>query len=228
MWSGLPPDPSPLLAGVAAAVAIVLIISGIKRVPGLGIIVGISAVIAVVWSRDDRSAELLGLGAPESWLATALWAIGLGVAIQLASVILLEPLTERLTGATHDHSAVESVRGSILALIQWLVVVWVVVALVEEVLYRGYLMTEITAGLGWGSGAEVVALIVSSVVFGLSHWYQGRAGALSTGIIGLVLGVIFLAANDLWLPILTHGVIDTVGLILIATDKVEPLQRWAR
>jgi membrane protease YdiL (CAAX protease family) len=39
---------------------------------------------------------------------------------------------------------------------------------------------------------------------------------VDTFIGGLVLGLLYLhARRNLWLPILTHGIIDTVGILLI-------------
>ena len=68
-------------------------------------------------------------------------------------------------------------------------------------------------------------MIISSVLFGLAHWYQGKSGVLSTGIVGAVLGILFIASGfNLWLPILTHGFIDTVGLFLIYVNADKTLK----
>jgi membrane protease YdiL (CAAX protease family) len=38
-----------------------------------------------------------------------------------------------------------------------------------------------------------VALIVTSLIFGIRHWYQDRAGAaITTGIVGLLFGLVWL------------------------------------
>jgi hypothetical protein len=66
-----------------------------------------------------------------------------------------------------------------------------------------------------------------ALVFGLSHGYQGGAGMLSTGIVGLLLGVIFVWNGfSLWLPIFVHGFIDTVGISMIALGWDKALQSW--
>jgi uncharacterized protein len=78
------------------------------------------------------------------------------------------------------------------------------------------MMGDIAELFGRSKPALAGNLIVTSILFGLAHWYQGRSGALSTGIIGVILGILFIASGfNLWLPILTHGFIDTVGLFLI-------------
>jgi len=39
---------------------------------------------------------------------------------------------------------------------------------------------------------------------------------LDNALAGLVLGLLYLLARrNLWLPILTHGIIDTIGVLLI-------------
>jgi membrane protease YdiL (CAAX protease family) len=58
------------------------------------------------------------------------------------------------------------------------------------------------------------------VLFGLAHQYQGLSGMISTGLVGLALGILFLKSrNRLWLTILTHGVYDAILITLIYLDK---------
>jgi hypothetical protein len=49
--------------------------------------------------------------------------------------------------------------------------------------------------------------------FGYGHYYyQGLSGAVVTGAIGLVLGIMFvLFRRNLWPVILWHGIIDTLA-----------------
>jgi membrane protease YdiL (CAAX protease family) len=55
----------------------------------------------------------------------------------------------------------------------------------EEFLYRGFAMA---AFLRWGLPAWI-AVVASSVLFGLAHLYQGRGGLAATTILGLLFGV---------------------------------------
>jgi membrane protease YdiL (CAAX protease family) len=57
--------------------------------------------------------------------------------------------------------------------------------LCEEFLYRGFAMAVLSR-LGspvWGT------ILISSIVFGLAHLYQGRGGFFSTLILGTVFGM---------------------------------------
>ncbi len=208
-----------------AVAAVVLIESGRRRQPGLGIVGAVAIVIGTLWL-GDADAAALGLAAPSSWPNTVALAALLGASIQLLSVIVIEPLAERLTGQSHDLSLVESVRSSWWALLQWLAVVWVVVAFVEELIFRGFLLGGAVEVFGDEPAIVALAVVGSALVFGLAHLYQGPAGAVSTGLVGAILGVLFVGAGyNVWLPVVTHGVIDTVGLALIATGRAERLAR---
>lgn len=210
--------------GIFILVSAVILVTSFRRVPGIGMIAALGIIGLTIWLRGDA---LIGLGflAPEDWGATLLWSLLLGVVIQFASTLILEPFSDKVTKSTTDHSAFESLRGNLLNFLLILLTVWILVAFVEEIIFRGYMMGEMAELIGTSNVSLAVNLIVSSVLFGLAHWYQGKSGALSTGIIGVVLGILFIASGfNLWLPILTHGFIDTVGLFLIYVNVDKTLK----
>jgi membrane protease YdiL (CAAX protease family) len=107
-----------------------------------------------------------------------------------------------------------------------MLVVWLFVAPLEEVVFRGFLMSETARLLGTAPWATAINVVLGAVVFGLAHGYQGRSGVLSTGVAGALLGLVFVASGfDLWLAVLTHGFIDTVGIALIAVGADRALRR---
>jgi uncharacterized protein len=204
----------------------ILVLSGWKRVPGIGIIATLLLIALLAGMSPGFS---LGLARPSSWTTTVLVAVVAGTLIQLLSMALLEPLAERVTGAAHDHTLVDSVKGDWKSLLRWLITVWILVAVLEEVIYRGFLLGEISRLVGGGTAGAAIGLALSSIIFGASHWYQGRAGAVSTTLVGALLGTLFIWSDyNLWLPILTHGVIDTLGLVAIATGHDQLLGRRLR
>ncbi len=203
---------------------IFLVVSGIKRQPGIGIILTVILIGIAIWQRETSLAAM-GFSVPENWLSTIMWGLLIGSALSLFSIIFVEPLVERWTGVPHDIQVVESVRGNLKALLTWLVVVWVLVAFLEETLYRGFLMTEIIKIIGDGNLAIVFNILLTSVIFGLSHSYQGKSGAWSTGIFGALIAVVFVWDDfNIWLPIFVHGCIDTVALVLISRGLDERLK----
>ena len=205
-------------------ISTLLIITGLKKQPGLGILGAVLIIILLLWAQGDSLFQI-GFSPPKNWFSTILMGLGLGIIIQLLSVILIEPLSEKITHTSHDHSLIDAVKGNWKVFLQWMILVWVLVALIEEGVYRGYLMTELKNVLGFGMAAVTINLLFSSVVFGLSHAYQGQSGMLSTGFVGVILGVIFILSDfNLWLAIFTHGFIDTVGIGLIAIGFDEKLK----
>jgi len=98
--------------------------------------------------------------------------------------------------------------------------VWVGVALTagfcEEVLFRGFLFHYLQTYFGAGPFG---ALVLSSLVFGFSHFYQGRANMLRVGFVGLLLGLAFMATDSLFFPIMLHVLLDLGGLLM---DEIVP------
>lgn len=210
---------------LVAFVSALLVGTGLSRQPGLGIL-GALVVVGLVLGWRDQGLTAIGFAAPDSWWATVALAVVLGIVLQLVAVVLVEPLAEKLTGEPHDHSVVAGVKGSWKAFALWMLPVWLLVAPVEEAIFRGFLMTEIARIVGAGFWATLLNVALASVVFGLAHGYQGRSGVLSTGLVGAVLGWVFIASGyNLWLAVLTHGFVDTIGIALVASGADERLRR---
>jgi len=210
------PTSSLVTVAFISLAAVFLIVSGIRRKPGLGIILSV-ILIGIAARLGVTSLAQIGFFQPENWLSTVLLGLLIGSGLSLLSITLIEPLIEHFTHQPHDVSLVEGVQGNWKSLLSWLVVVWVVAAVGEEALYRGFLMSQLSKVLGTTLLALLSNVLITSIIFGVSHSYQGRSGAWSTGIIGVCLGVIYLLNGfGLWLPILVHGAIDTVALILIS------------
>lgn len=189
--------------------------SGIKKSPGIGILLSLAVAAAAVFLKHT-SLVALGFVPQQNWPATIGLSLLFGIAIAVMGIILIDPLAEKVTGVPHDYSIVEGVRGSLQGLILTVLLIWVTVAFMEEILFRGFLMTEIVKVLGASGWALTVNIVFTSVIFGLAHWYQGRSGVLSSGTIGLLISLIFVYSGfNLWLVILIHGFIDTTYLVLM-------------
>jgi len=79
----------------------------------------------------------------------------------------------------------------------------------EELLCRGFVFWYLGHWMNpW------VTLFVASVPFGVVHIYQGRAGAIRTGMVALVLGFFYLLTGSLLWPMLMHASIDLGGGLL--------------
>lgn len=86
----------------------------------------------------------------------------------------------------------------------------------EEVVFRGFLITALNlAGGGW-----VLSTVISSALFGYAHGYQGPAGILRGGILGLLLALPFLATGSLLPSMVGHAALDLIAGIWLADRLV--------
>lgn len=74
----------------------------------------------------------------------------------------------------------------------------------EEFLYRGFALAAMSR-----SGTPVwLSVVVTSILFGLAHAYQGRAGILSTGLFGVLLALGRLGFGSLVPAMMWHAGLD--------------------
>lgn len=113
-----------------------------------------------------------------------------------------------------DMSAYDFLRGNLPMLVFCLVGVWIISSFGEEFIYRGFLIHRIAELGSGGSRAWKLAVVASSVVFGLAHYGWGPAGMVQTTFMGLALGVSYLVVGrNLWVVILAHGYMDTILML---------------
>jgi membrane protease YdiL (CAAX protease family) len=90
----------------------------------------------------------------------------------------------------------------------------------EELMFRGF-------GFRFFDHVGVsgqALIVVTAIVFGLAHSYQGWGGMIMTSIIGLVLGIFFVSSGSLWLPIVVHILFD-LRIVFISPKVFEKLEK---
>jgi membrane protease YdiL (CAAX protease family) len=143
----------------------------------------------------------------------------LGVILQFAYSIIFDPLIEKLTGTPIDLSGFDSMRGNLPLFLVWLVIGIGFGGFLEEITFRGYLITRLKLIIGDSPLSLIIILLLTSVSFGLAHLYQDWSGVISTGSFAFIFGIIFIQSKyNLWMPILTHAFANVVGLSLIYTN----------
>jgi uncharacterized protein len=158
----------------------------------------------------------VGFGVYASWGKTLLVGILAGAGMEMLELYCTQPLLARLTGQMPDLSAFGRVAGNLKWLAISLAFTWTFFAFGEELIFRGYLMNRIAGLIGRTRGGWGVALLLASVMFGLSHFGQGIAGVSENFIDGLILGALYLKFGcNLAVPIIAHGVTDSVDFLLI-------------
>jgi uncharacterized protein len=86
-----------------------------------------------------------------------------------------------------------------------------VVAVAEEIIFRGYLILRLTNV----TGSTTAAVVLSSLIFALGHGYEGTAGVVTVGFLGLVFAVVYVWRRSLVAPIVMHFLQDFVTIILL-------------
>jgi uncharacterized protein len=162
----------------------------------------------------------IGFARYRTWATTLLLGIASGVGLELFDLSGKQPLLSRLLGKAPDLSNFAVVRGNLKFALVIIALLWVFAAFGEELVYRGYLMNRV-ADLGRGSRtAWIVSLFLISALFGFSHYQQGLTGIIEEGSDGLILGLMYLASRrNLAIPIVAHGVCDTIDIALLFLGK---------
>ncbi|HEY6369353.1 MAG TPA: CPBP family glutamic-type intramembrane protease [Candidatus Sulfotelmatobacter sp.] len=142
--------------------------------------------------------------------------IVVGVCMEAMELFVTQPLLARWLGKMPDLSDFAGMVGNLTVFLFYVVLVWVLGVLGEEIDYRGYLMNRVAGVFRDTKAAWVVSLIVVSIVFGCGHLDQGATGMIENVWNGLLLGALYLACGrNLAVPVIAHGVGDTLDFILI-------------
>jgi membrane protease YdiL (CAAX protease family) len=164
-------------------------------------------VLYFVW-RNGESFPSIGLTLRNGWREAAVGGI-LFVPL-LLGMSLIEKLL-RAGGLSVPQEAPSFLVPSGAGQVVLALLLLVVVAVSEEVIFRGYLIRRFTAL----SKSPVSALILSSAIFAMGHGYERSGGVVGVGILGLIFGAIYLWRKSLVAPMVMHFIQNFVGMILI-------------
>ena len=160
----------------------------------------------------DGSWTAMGLGWPISWRRTVLFALA-AATLRLLGALLIDPITAHFWSAAVAPSGYNEIKGHAVVAFEWLLLIWTFAAFGEEIGYRGYLLTRAADVGDRSKSAYWIAVLVVAVLFGYGHYYKGPSGIVDSGMAGLILGAAYvLSGRNLWVCILAHGFIDSVGV----------------
>ena len=179
------------------------VVLGIGALANLGALLAVAVLLVVL---DGKPIGALGLGLAPRDVATALGLVAATFGLGALFVRVRRhgrgrdvgpdlPATGRTAGAAGGGAGTMALGVAVLAL----------VALQEEVLYRGYVSLNL-APFGWP-----LVVVAGTAVFVLVHFLTNRAGAsqvASWTASGLVLAVAYLASGSIWVAVIVHLAID--------------------
>jgi hypothetical protein len=181
--------------------------TALPQVVALTLVSGTASALAVAFVGryvDRRRLSDLGFGLDRDW-----W-LDLGFGLLLGAVLMTLVFAVELALGWVVVTGTFEPRGSFLSVFLAVVALFVVVGVQEELLARGYLLTNVCEGLvGWlgDRGATVVAVLLSSAVFGGLHLGNPNATLVSTlsiSVAGVMLAAGYVFTGDLAIPIGLH------------------------
>jgi len=180
----------------------------------------------IAWATILRDFSLVGLIAFFLWrnhepLTQIGWTLrmawteaGVGAALYIPVLVVTTYLEQvlRLMGFSGTPKNLQALltpkRPAEFALAFFLVVV---VAVTEETMFRGYLMLRLKTL----TGSNAAAAILSTIVFSVGHGYEGTAGVVTVGVLGLAFAIVYLWRRSLVAPIVMHFLQDFLGIFLL-------------
>jgi CAAX protease family protein len=133
-----------------------------------------------------------------------------------AAFVLGSIIMANITGIPEqaDMSSYNFLSGNLPILIVSLTAVFIGSSFGEELIYRGFLITRLTRLLGNNKRATIIAVVISSMIFGLIHYTWGPMGIVQTAFMGAALATAWLKfRKNLWVVILAHAYMDFALLV---------------
>ena len=168
----------------------------------------VSLILFLLW-HNGESIDRIGWSFRNGWRDVAL---GLGLFLPLLYGTGLLERALQAGGFSAPSTPLPSfltAKGTAESLMASLLVI--VVAIAEETMFRGYLILRLKAV----TASPAAAVVLSAVIFALGHGYEGSAGVVTVGVMGLVFAVIYLWRKSLIAPIVMHFLQDFISIILL-------------
>ena len=179
-------------------------------VPGVGVLGSMTIMLlALIFVRQSRQGTLAFIFQNVS--RSVAIGISAGVVIQAALYFGVEPLIEAATNSKISLKSFDAITGNVQNYLILLTIGIIFGGIVEELVFRGFV-------IGWGTQlfgdkSGLLLAFLSAAAFGAAHLYQGIAGVLSTGLTGLLFGIIHLRYGRKLLPVvLAHMTVNFIGI----------------
>jgi membrane protease YdiL (CAAX protease family) len=156
-------------------------------------------------------------GEPINWIGWTfknLWKeIGLGIGLYIPFFIAAGFLERALqvAGLTVPLTPLPSMAAKGMGELLLAIALVAVVALGEETIFRGYLILRLKAI----TTSPTAAALLSATIFSLGHGYEGSAGVVTVGVMGVIFALIYIWRQSLVAPIVMHFLQDFISIVLV-------------
>ena len=173
---------------------------------------GITIPLLLLWWLARRGFDQLGFVPPGGWL---FW---ISILIVIVTIAAFWKVQQAQSGTPEGHAKTMKAfreRAPFMPRdsreMKHFTAISVTAGICEEIFYRGYLIWYATQFTGTGTGGLVMAVVLTALVFGMGHLYQGVSGAIQIFAAGLFFGGIYLLSGSLWVPMAAHALVDVVA-----------------
>lgn len=181
-----------------------------------------TTLVVATWRMKARGVTWsdLGLFKPKS-LTKILLLSGLILLLTIASIMIFEIIKDHLPITIAPDTSTESAVSRFGNLkdnwpLFFSIIFFVLIeSLLEELLDRGFLMNWLEGLFSKTSLATVLAILGQAAIFGFRHLpSHGASGAITVGIIALVMGSVYmLSGRNLWPLIIAHCILNTMSML---------------
>ncbi|XP_047337210.1 uncharacterized protein LOC124940719 [Impatiens glandulifera] len=145
------------------------------------------------------------LSGERNWVFASIVGFGFLLLIVFSTSFLADQLTS--SKEVNNHILKEIVSSGFISKGACVLVYCIITPLLEEIVYRGFLLRSLVSAIGWRG-----AVVVSSVVFSLAHF--SVEDSLQLFIIGCILGCSYCWSGKLSSPLLIHSLYNSFILIV--------------
>ena len=170
----------------------------------------------VVWSIRKRGVTLRELIGPR-WANPVQFFtdLGIGIVFQVGALIVLACLTVLVRAHQDPSNIMFMIPSGALEIFFW-ILLSLTAGICEETIFRGYFQRQF---ISW-TGNTVVGILISAILFGAIHLYQGGRQTIVIGALGAMFGGLAAYRRSLKPGMIAHFLQDGVtGVVLSLTQK---------
>ncbi|MEP7322820.1 MAG: type II CAAX endopeptidase family protein [Saprospiraceae bacterium] len=179
------------------------------------LIIPLGAILVLLWMYWSQTPwKEIGYVKSNQWFRIIVFGILGGITFK----IFLKALIMPLLGAPSINQNYHYLAGNTSQL-PFAIWAMLVAGFAEETVFRGFMFERINKLLGNGIRTKLVAILITSLLFGLSHYInQGKWGVLQGTIFGLVFASFYALRPHIWSLMIAHASFDLTALYMIYND----------